>query len=56
MRKFTWMSAFLTGFVTEIGLKVLNKRRGPAMRRIIPIMPTTPIRNFMNFGIGFPTG
>ena len=36
------IKAFVTGFVVEIGLKVLNRSSGPAIRRMMPSYPQPP--------------
>jgi hypothetical protein len=47
---------FVTGFGVEIGLKLLNKRRGPAISKTINSCPKPPRPNFSNQGTCFPRG
>lgn len=53
---FNFICALFTGFFSEIGLKVLKSKSGPAISKIIPIYPMAPTASFMNDGIGLPSG
>lgn len=46
----------MTGSGVEIGLNVLNKRSGPAIRSIISNYPQKPNITFSIVGTGFPNG
>lgn len=53
---FSLIKEFVTGFGVEIGLKLLNNRRGPAISRTMKSYPKPPSPNFSNQGTCFPRG
>jgi hypothetical protein len=48
------MPELTTGFGSEIGLKVLNNSNGPAIKQIMPNIPTNPTTHLKVLVIGFP--
>jgi hypothetical protein len=48
------MPELTTGFGYAIGLNVLNNSNGPAINKIIPLIPITPTTIFIILVIGLP--
>jgi hypothetical protein len=53
---FSLINEFVIGLGVEIGLKLLNNKRGPAIRRTIKSWPKPPRPSFSNHGIYLPKG